>query len=327
MRAHTVILGAGATVAAIPNVEPFATMDAPWDWCSGFSTAAAESAQVHVCLSTYSDGNSSGSTSTNGWISFDTLESLVKILNDIPKDAFVPDKTISQTSYRSFFINQQVPNSAVSVIDGVNNIAVAINYKDGKITMLLTDEMEKVNDITPSYLEPTQLWLVEDQALSDFMTAISENPPPINYSVGAEYEWQSPLAFQMDRFSLELRLPEGWEYEYVENATDSSIRCRPDGITDGWIYFSYWPGEYKPVEKDRYIVEGFYFDWASYTSYADKDVRIPGGMSTYGKIWSYERYDLEIGDYAIIDDGADAWFSEYKDLIQAIRTLSNITVE
>ena len=57
------------------------------------------------------------------------------------------------------------------------------------------------------------------------------------------------------------------------------------------------------------------------------DVRIPGGMSTYGKIWSYERYDLETGDYAIINDGADSWFVEYKDLIQAIRTLSNITVE
>ena len=307
--------------------EPFATMDAPWDWCSGLSTSAAESAQVHVCLSIYNDGNRSGSTSTNGWISFDTLESLVDILNDIPKDAFVPDKTISRESYRSFFINQQVPNSAVSVIDGVNDIAVAINYQDGKVTMLLTDEMEKVRDNMPAYLEPTQLWLVEDQTLTDFMASIAENPPIINYSVGAEYEWQTPLDFQAEGFSLELRLPEGWEYEYVENTTDSGIRCRPDGITDGWIYFSYWPGEYKPVEKDRYIVEGFYFDWATYTSYADKDVRIPGGMSTYGKIWSYERYDLEIGDYAIINDGADAWFTEYKDLIQAIRTLSNITVD
>ena len=278
-------------------------------------------------MSIYNDGNRSGSTSTNGWISFDTLESLVDILNDIPKDAFAPDKTISRESYRSFFINQQVPNSAVSVIDGVNNIAVAINYQDGKVTMLLTDDMEKVRDNMPTYLEPTQLWLVEDQTLTDFMASIAENPPIINYSVGAEYEWQTPLDFQAEGFSLELRLPEGWEYEYVENTTDSGIRCRPDGITDGWIYFSYWPGEYKPVEKDRYIVEGFYFDWATYTSYADKDVRIPGGMSTYGKIWSYERYDLETGDYAIINDGADSWFVEYKDLIQAIRTLSNITVE
>ena len=119
----------------------------------------------------------------------------------------------------------------------------------------------------------------------------------------------------------------GWEYEYVANETDSGIRCRPKGTKSGWIYFSYWPEEYKPIEEDRYIVEGFHFDWKSYTSYADKDVRIPGGMSTYGKIWSYMRYDLETGDYAIINDGADTWFTENKDLIQAIRTLSNITVE
>lgn len=307
--------------------EPFATMDAPWDWCAGISTAATESAQAHICLNTYSYGSTSGSTSTNGWISYNTLEDLVLILNRIPKDAFIPDKTISKESYHSFFINQSTQNSSISVIDGVNNIAVIINYRDGKVTMLLTDEMEKVGNNSHTYLEPTQLWAVEDQALSEFMAAVTENPPIINYSVGAEYEWQDPLEFKTEGFSLELRLPEGWEHEYVTHTTDSGIRCRPEGITDGWIYFSYWPGEYKPVEEDRYIVEGFYYDWPSYTSYADKDVRIQGGMSTYGKIWSYERYDLETGDYAIINDGADAWFAEYKDLIQDIRTLSNITVE
>ena len=50
-------------------------------------------------------------------------------------------------------------------------------------------------------------------------------------------------------------------------------------------------------------------------------------MSTFGQVWSYERYDLDEGDYVVINDGADDWFAEYKDRIQDIMTLSTITVE
>lgn len=307
--------------------EPFASVDAPWDWCAGIHAGAVESAKAHVCLNTYSYGNTSGSSSTNGWISYNTLEDLICVLNQIPQSAFIPDRMLSKESYRDFFINQQVENGSISVVDGVNNIAAVINYKDGKVTMLLTDDMEKVLDNSHNYLEPTQVWEVEDPTLAEFMCAVTLNPPVISYSVGAEYDWQSPITFEKDSFALQLRLLEGWEYEYVTNSTDSGIRCRPEGIRDGWIYFSYWPGEYEPVEEDRYIVEGSYRDWMTYTSYADKDVRIPGGMSTYGQVWSYERYDLEEGDYVVINDGADAWFPEYKDRIQDIMTLSNITVE
>ena len=81
------------------------------------------------------------------------------------------------------------------------------------------------------------------------------------------------------------------------------------------------------MEEGRYIAEGGYRDWMTYTSYAAEDVKIPGGMSTYGQVWSYERYDLDSGDYVVINDGADSWFAEYKDRIQDIMTLSNITVE
>lgn len=307
--------------------QPFAGVDAPWDWCAGMNADAVESAQAHVCLNTYSYGSTSGSSATNGWISYDTLADLIRVLNRIPKAAFTPDRTVTTESYHSFFINQQVENSSVSVIDGVNDIAVAIHYEDGKVTMLLTGDMENVQDKLHFYLEPTQVWAVEDPALAEFMDAIAKNPPVISYSVGAEYEWQRPIPFEKDHFALELRLLKGWEYEHVTNPTDSGIRCRPEGITNGWIYFSYWPEEYEPLEEDRYIEEGFYRNWMFYTSYAAKDVKVPGGTSTYGKVWSYKRYDLDQGDYVVINDGADAWFAEYKDQIQDIMILSTFTAE
>ena len=147
--------------------NPFATVDAPWDWCSGIRAEVVESAKMYVCRDVSSVGNVVNISSSSGWISDETLESLVQILNKIPKSAFVPDAA-PQTVYWGFRFSQDAPSSVVSVIDGVNNIAVAIQYLDGKVTMLLTDEMEKVREDSRELLEPTQLWTVEAQALADF---------------------------------------------------------------------------------------------------------------------------------------------------------------
>ena len=304
----------------------FATVDVPWDWCKYVNSASIESAKAHVCLYTYRDGNSFGSSSTNGVLSYDTLQQLLSILNQIPKDAFVKDKIVEKQSYHSLFVDQQSENTSVALVDGVNDLAVIFNYRDGKTTMLLTDEMEKVSQIDDSYLEPTQLWTVEDQELLIFMQELSEDPPVITYYVGAEYDWQDALQFTDEHFSLDLYLIEGWEHEYVRNQTNSGIRCRPDGVTEGWIYFSFWPNGYEPVEEDRYYFDGFYNDRLHRVSYP-ASVSNETGIDTRNAIWSYQYDDLVDGDYAVINDGADSWFLEYQDQIGDIITLSSFTVE
>ena len=45
---------------------------------------------------------------------------------------------------------------------------------------------------------------------------------------------------------MSLRLIEGWEVEKVENPTNFGIRCRPADVTEGWLYFSFWPEGYHP---------------------------------------------------------------------------------
>lgn len=305
--------------------EPFASVDSPWDWCAGIRTNAVESARTHVCLNTYSYGNSSGSSSTSGWISQATLQELIQILNRIPKDAFVMDKTVSKETYRRLFSNQQEGNGSVSVIDGVNNMAVLIKYRNGKVTMLLTDEIEKAKDDFSSYLEPTQLWEVKEETLETFMESLVANPPVIDYSVGAEYEWQDPVEFKVDGFSLELRLPEGWEYVHINNPSDTGIRCRPEGIADGWIYFSYKPEGYSPMEEDRYYGEGSIWGYPTVTSYPSS-VKSKLGIDTRHAVWSFQRVELDRGSYVIINDGADEWFLEYEGQIEDIITLSDFSV-
>lgn len=303
--------------------EPFAAMDAPWDWCAGIHSKAVESAQVHVCLYAYSYGNTSGSSSTNGAISYDTLEELIAILNRLPKDALTPEKVMKGRTYRSILNNQQVENTSVGIVDGVNNLGMVLNYQDGKVSLLLTDEMEKVKSKKETYLNPTQMWLVQDPALTDFMERITEDPPVITYFVGSEYEWQEPLEISLGDSSVSLRLIEGWEYERVTNPTDSGIRCRPAGVTEGWLYFSFWPEGYHPVEENRLILEGGFWNWKTFTSYSD-EAGTPNNFDVTDAVWSYRRTELESGDYVVINEGADSWFRDYRDQIDDTMMLTQI---
>ena len=43
--------------------------------------------------------------------------------------------------------------------------------------------------------------------------------------------------------------------------------------------------------------------------------------------YSYSGYYTDIGDYVIINDGADDWFMEYKDQLSDIITYMNFTVQ
>ena len=302
--------------------EPFATMDAPWDWCSGIRSTAVKSAQLHVCLSTYSSGNVSGATSTNGVISYETLQQLTDILNQIPQSAFMPGKILSGESYSGFFFDQSDKNTAISIVDGVNGLAVILSCRNGEVTMLLTNELEKANRDSFEYLEPTQLWTVKDPGLTSFFQSISENPPVISYSVGAEYKWQKPMDFTVGNFTLNLRLIEGWEAEYVTASGNSGIRCRPAEITDGWIYFSYWPKGYECQEEERYYSEGGSRRYKTVTSYP-ASVKSETGVDLRHEVWSYRKVILDQGVYVIINDGADAWFLEYEDQIEDTITLAD----
>ena len=133
------------------------------------------------------------------------------------------------------------------------------------------------------------------------------------------------MYLEEDGFLLALRLPQGWEYEKVDNSTNSGIRCRPERVSSGWLYFIHRPEEYTPQETDRYMDRNYINNTYVYTSWP-ADVKQPGYFSTEDKCWSYRRYDLEQGDFVIINQGADDWFAEYRDQIDDMITISNFYI-
>ena len=79
-------------------------------------------------------------------------------------------------------------------------------------------------------------------------------------------------------------------------------------------------------EENRFYLDGSWHGFPSKQSYPSS-VSTPEGFNTSDAIWSYKAVYTDIGDYVIINDGADSWFMEYKDQIEDTISLSSFTVE
>lgn len=300
----------------------FAGETEAWKWMSGVTVDAISSAKANVCLEYIYSDFSAHSSSTAGSLNRQTLEQLLAILNEIPQNALSSGEAITADIFRDAVVPNNQVGCGISLLDGVNGLVVGIRWTKGETAIIITSQTEQYDARWGG--EKDQLkahrWVIQNEKLDTFLEDFWKEPPVILYTVGAEYDWQTPIKFRYEDFSLNLYLIEGWVYEQVPfDGESTGIRCRPGDETTGWLYFSYWPEGYAPVETDRYISEGYGWGGPIYTSY-------PASAETEGTrdaIWSYQRMPLTRGDYAIINDGADGWFREYSDQILDTTTLAD----
>lgn len=301
---------------------PFAGDEDAWKWMSGVTVDAISSARAEVCLEYTRTDFSAHSSSTSGTLNRQTLEQLFAILNEIPQDALSAGKPIRDDSFRNAVESNDEEGCGISLLDGVNGLAVGIHWTKDETFILLTSETEQYSArrLEAAAMENAWQWRIQDEKLDAFLEGFWKEPPVIFYTVGAEYDWQTPVKFRYEDFSLNLNLIEGWVWEEVSfDGESTGIRCRPGDETAGWLYFSHWPEGYAPAETDRYIAEGYGWNPDVYVSY-------PASAETEGTddaIWSYQRMPLSHGDYAIINQGADGWFRAYSDQILDTTTLAD----
>lgn len=300
---------------------PFASETEGWKWMHNVTADAISSARAEVCLEYIRTDSSAHSSSTAGSLNRQTLEQLLAILNEIPQDALSAGKPIRDDSFRNAMESNDEEGCGISLLDGVNGLAVGIHWTKDETSILLTSETEQYSArrLEAATMENAWQWVIQDEKLDAFLEDFWKEPPVIFYTVGAEYDWQTPIKFRYEDFSMNLYLIDGWVYEQVPfDGESTGIRCRPGDETTGWLYFSYWPEGYAPVETDRYIAEGWWADTPIYTSY-------PASAQTEGTsdaIWSYSGHrSLGHGDYVVINQGADGWFREYSDQIFDTTTL------
>lgn len=311
------------------NGTPFATKDQPWNWTKQISASQVEQASIYLLHETERDGNSTSQSISDGTFSAERFSQMLEILNAIPKEAFLEESLPlgAADTYATLRIQLFGRGISVSILDRVNSLAVVFRYYGTVVEMAMCDDMEKIEDDSLYLKDSVTCWKISDPALTQYMQSLMEDPPIVNYLVGSGFQWTEPVEFAYGDFALTLQMIEGWECRIVEGtpgARSFGVRCRPEGTADGWLYFSFWPGGYEPREENRWYGEGSWMGYPSVRSYPDQ--ALTDSLDAREAVWSYYRVRTGIGDFAIINEGADAWFPEYREAIDAIISLCGFSV-
>lgn len=309
--------------------SPFASKNDPWNWTKNISGREVDEASIYLRHHSYQEGNTSGTTVSFGTFATERFREMLEILNAIPAESF-SERTQENGSvtYSDLRTSLSSRGISVSIIDRVNSLAVVFIYKGSGVMMAICDDLGKVEE--ESYLgDTTTYWDVNDWTLTQYMQALMENPPIITYLVGSGFAWADPVEYAYEAYSLRLNLIEGWEYqitEYSPNTDNFGIRCRPSGVSDGWLYFSFWPNGYALAEEDRWYGEGSWMGYPSVMSYPGS-IATKTTYNTRHAIWSYYSAQTDSGDFVVVNEGADAWFLEYEEAIDDIISLCYFSVE
>lgn len=311
------------------NGTPFATKDQPWNWTKQISASQVEQASIYLLHETERDGNSTSQSISDGTFSAERFSQMLEILNAIPKEAFLEESLPlgAADTYATLRIQLFGRGISVSILDRVNSLAVVFRYYGTVVEMAMCDDMEKIEDDSLYLKDSVTCWKISDPALTQYMQSLMEDPPIVNYLVGSGFQWTEPVEFACGDFALTLQMIEGWECRIVEGtpgARSFGVRCRPEGTADGWLYFSFWPGGYEPPEENRWYGEGSWMGYPSVRSYPDQV--LTDSLDAREAVWSYYRVRTGSGDFAIINECADAWFPEYREAIDAIISLCGFSV-
>lgn len=304
------------------TADAFATVDEPWEWMHNVSLDAVRSAKTFQ----YHENNVNGNIMITP-----QFEELLNILNGIPEDALSDYAVISENSLdRITAVYTSDPNLCFVIEDRANEIGVVIRYYEEPeihLEIVMCQDLDAFLSQS-TYIQQAQKWEISDEHLLQYMQEFIERPTWITVTAGYWLDWEeTPMTVSHGLATIQAERIQGWEYEaveYQEGAESFGIRCRPGDVDEGWLYISFWPEGYSPLEENRFYNEGSSSGYRYVTSFpAAPNQDNVFDSSAYP--FSYSKTEFPVGDYAIINDGADAWFQAYRDHIDAQIAYSTFT--
>ncbi len=165
---------------------PFASADEPWNWTANITASAVATARGNVCQSISQGSNTTYMDTVSGYVTADTLNTLLTLLNAVPQAAFVPGETVVQKNFEDVFRGFCQLGSAFAILDNVNDLAGVLRWYDGKLELLLTDQSEQFGDTSAPYLTDARLWSIRNEPLQAFMQQFYEYPSVVYDTTGGE---------------------------------------------------------------------------------------------------------------------------------------------
>lgn len=284
---------------------PFASIDEGWQWTRNVTLDAIETAYI---------AHYYGNSIASGYLRGGKAEELLSILNALPQESITKGNYQEKFSTANLDIGIPSKYSYIKLTDGANGIIAMIYYIDDTLDFVLCNRSDD------SYGD-AQYWSIQSEELEAFMQEYQAYHGRILTFTGASLTWnEEPTVVSHGNVSIYTHMLSDWDYEmaeYSEGADSFGIRCRPKAVDEGWIYFSFWPGGYAPVEENRYYTESYSSSYHTVTSWP-QSMRGNGNPDAEGYAYSYTKTEYPTGDYAVINDGADAWFVEYTEAIRMI---------
>lgn len=157
----------------------FASADEPWNWTANITGSAVTSARGLACHSISQGSDATYIDTVSGYVTADTLDTLLTLLNAVPRAAFTPGETVVQENFENVFRGFCQLGSAFAILDNVNDLAGVLRWYDGKLELLLTDQSEQFGDTAAPYLTDARLWVIQDKSLQAFMRQFYEYPSVI----------------------------------------------------------------------------------------------------------------------------------------------------
>lgn len=164
----------------------FASADEPWNWTANITGSAVTSARGLACHSISQGSDATYIDTVSGYVTADTLDTLLTLLNAVPRAAFTPGETVDQENFEDVFRGFCQLGSAFAILDNVNDLAGVLRWYDGKLELLLTDQSEQFGDTAAPYLTDARLWVIRDESLQAFMRQFYEYPSVVYDTTGGE---------------------------------------------------------------------------------------------------------------------------------------------
>ena len=319
-------------VSGRPQWDP----EKPWVWTRSLERENLEGIHSSTRIVYSPDPDSPGIShrggQSGGYYNGPYVKPLLDLLHGLKPEQFLPGQEVVTANLSSLGEPSaaDLPCTTLSIYDPGNQSIGVLRLEGEQLDFYLSERpddyetlrMDRSGGQGSYFLH----WQLESPELLTFLQEQQEFSPTVDTFVGWEYDWALPREMSHGDALITLNAISSWEVRevpYQDEETAWGYRIRPRDVSEGWIFFGFWPQGFSLEEEDRYYAESGYADFDRVITSYPGSVAGDGYLDLSQAVWSYQLFEGPVGTYVILSEGADSWMADYRDALEDTITLSS----